>query len=521
MESHTETNRIKLNLVMTYPIRWTRTHIMQDYIQNFYDMTEAEKFSQDFNYYYDENSRTLRIENKKGFSADWLQYMGASSKRKSKDSHTAGKFGEGFKIASLCAFRDYRIGIHMESRDWILDVVEIQGKIDGQNVSFLGYEKKTRDYRENSILCLTNFTPEAYQDFLEAMKSFFYPENPLFGECIVNERDYAVYRLNQSAVQKGHKIYGRLFASMQERAQIYNVPLILCNHQYRSNKEDDRDRKNFSLYDTEKAVTEIVSELEGDALWEVFLAFKPYWNSTGKNKTTEADWSQVIRKMVMDIYIDRLIEKRKCTALNDRYIANMDYYTIKNDKNKYNTAMAWFRESNFHGTHKLLPHYFSYLGIDTLYDLCEKNDGFHVIYEPNEFQKNKIRILERTAVNIFGDMLCYEKLPECKIIVNRETPNEGFAKTFSADKMIRNSLGLKAIDNITEICLKKELFCRDSFPEALSIYMHELLHQFGGDASRQFRTAILAMDYRILEEAEKIEDYEREWIAAGGTVEGG
>lgn len=42
--------------------------------------------------------------------------------------------------------------------------------------------------------------------------------------------------------------------------------------------------------------------------------------------------------------------------------------------------------------------------------------------------------------------------------------------------------------------------------------MHELLHQFGGDASRQFRAAILAMDYRILEEAEKLEDYEREWM---------
>lgn len=63
-----------------------------------------------------------------------------------------------------------------------------------------------------------------------------------------------------------------------------------------------------------------------------------------------------------------------------------------------------------------------------------------MIYEPNEFQKNKIQILEKVAV-----------------------------------------------------------------------YIHELLHQFGGDSSGQFRAAILAMDYRILEKAEKIEDYEREW----------
>lgn len=511
MESHTETDGIKLNLVMTYPVRWSRTHIMQDYIQNFYDMTGAKKFFRDFNYCYDENSQTLRMKSKKGFSAEWLQYMGASTKRKSKGNYTAGKFGEGFKIASLCAFRDYKIGIHMESRDWILDVVEIQGKIDGRNVSFLGYDKKVRDYDENSILCLTNITPEAYQDFLEAMKSFFYPENPLFGECIVNERDYAVYKLSQSAVKKKNKMCGRLFASMQERARIYNVPLIFCNHKYRSDKEDDRDRKSFLFYDTEKAVMEIVSDLEGEALWEVFMAFQPYWNSTGKNKTTVTDWSRVIRKMVMNLHVDRLIKERKYAALMGNYIADMDSYTIKNDKNKYKTARAWFRSSNFYGTCKLLPHYFSYLGMDTLYDLCEKNDGFHVIYEPNEFQKNKIRILEKVAVNIFGDMICYEKLPECRVIVNKETPNEGFARSFRTDKTTKSSLGLKVVDDIKEINLRKELFCENAFPEAMAVYMHELLHQFGGDASGQFRAAILAMDYRILEKAEKIEDYEREW----------
>lgn len=512
MELHTETGRIKLNLVMTYPVRWSRIHIMQDYIQNFYDITGAENFSRDFHYRYNEKSQTLRMKSKKGFSAEWLQYIGVSTKRKGEGNYAAGKFGEGFKIASLCAFRDYKIGIHMESRDWMLDVVEIQDKIDGQGISFLGYEKKARDYRENAILCLTNITPEAFQDFLEAMESFFYPENPLFGECIVNERDYAVYRLKQSAVRKGHKIYGRLFASLQERAEIYNVPLILCNHKYSPDEEDDRDRDSFWSYDTKKAVLEIVSKLEGKALWEVFMAFKPHWKSARNNRSAGPDWSRVIRKMVMNIYFDRLFGEIESTDLGGHYIADMDHDTIKNDRNKYNTAMMWFRKSNFHGTYKLLPDYFSYLDIDTLYDLCEENDGFHVIDEPDELQKNKIRILERMAEDIFGDMICYEKLPECRVIVNQDSPNEGFARTFRADKTIKNSLGLKAVDDITEINLKKELFDRNAFPEAMVVYMHELLHQFGGDASRQFRAAILAMDYRILEKAKKIEDYEREWM---------
>lgn len=46
----------------------------------------------------------------------------------------------------------------------------------------------------------------------------------------------------------------------------------------------------------------------------------------------------------------------------------------------------------------------------------------------------------------------------------------------------------------------------------MTVYMHELLHQFGTDVSRQFRTAILAMDYRIMECGERLEIYEKEWL---------
>ena len=38
---------------------------------------------------------------------------------------------------------------------------------------------------------------------------------------------------------------------------------------------------------------EIVFDLEGEALWEVFMTFWPYWNSTGKNKSAVTDWSQM------------------------------------------------------------------------------------------------------------------------------------------------------------------------------------------------------------------------------------
>lgn len=154
---------------------------------------------------------------------------------------------------------------------------------------------------------------------------------------------------------------------------------------------------------------------------------------------------------------------------------------------------------------------FSDLGIDTLYGLCERHDGFHVLHEPDRRQMELIRVLERMAADVFSDLICYEKLPACKLIVNKETPDAGFARVSDSVTPVRNMLGLRVVHTITEINLRKELFCGQSFSQAMTVYMHELLHQFGTDVSRQFRAAILAMDYKIMERAERLEIYEREW----------
>lgn len=507
-----ESNIIKLNLVMTYPVQWSLRHIMEDYIQNFYDVLGPEDFSKKFHYNYNKSTHTLRLESQKGFNVEWLKYIGVSTKRDGdKAHHTAGKFGEGFKIASLCAYRDRKLSIHMESSDWMLDVVKTSGSIDGQSVEFLAYDIKRRKRADNSILLLGNVNSDDYNIFLTAMRSFFYSGNPVLGDCIVNMRDYAVYKINPSGVPENSRTDGKVFASMQERAGIRYVPLVFCNHTYEPDEEDDRDRMNFSSSDTEDAVTEIVSRLEGEALKEVFIAFQPYWCNPGNTVKHGPDWGRLMRKMVWKIAEDSVLLQEICGFLKEKYIADIDSYVIKHDRNRYKTAIAWFRASKFHGTRKILPYYFSDLKIDTLYTLCGEHGGFDVIREPDKRQRELIRVLENMASDVFADFLCYEKLPECKVIVNEETPNEGFVKVKEKGMSARNVLGLKAVNDISVINLRKGLFCRDAFPQAMSVYMHELLHQFGADASRHFRIAILAMDYRIMEMSGELERYEKEW----------
>lgn len=501
----------RLNLVMTYPVWWGLSHIMEDYIQNFYDVLGAENFSRNFIYCYNEDKKELRMEGKKGFHVEWLQYIGVSTKRDNSIHYMAGKFGEGFKIASLCAYRDHELSIHMESQDWALDVIKIPGEINGQNIEFFGYDIKERAYEDNAVLTLGNVELKAYQIFTAAVQHFFYPENPVFGKCLVSTKDYAIYKINASAISDKSRITGRVFASMQERAKIEGIPLIFCNHRYEPDLEDDRDRDRFRSHDIEAAVADIVSRLDGEVLGEVFIAFQPYWCKKRNKTGSGPDWSRLIRKMIGKICSDDSLRQSMHEYLKDSYIADTDPYVIKQDKNKYRTAQSWFYASKFYGTNKLLPYYFADLGIHTLYGLCERYEGFHIIHKPDKLQQRRIKILEKMAQNIFSDILCYETLPECKVIVNKGTPNEGFAKTINANILIRNRIGLKVVNDIKEINLRKQLLDKSAFSKAMVVYMHELLHQFGGDASRQFRAAILAMNYRIMEKSTMLEEYEKEW----------
>lgn len=48
----------KLNLVMSYPVKWTIFAVMRDYVQNFYDAVGADRFGKDFSYIYNAETKT-------------------------------------------------------------------------------------------------------------------------------------------------------------------------------------------------------------------------------------------------------------------------------------------------------------------------------------------------------------------------------------------------------------------------------------------------------------------------------
>ena len=155
---------IPLNIILSYPVHWGKYEVLRDFIQNFYDAVGFRNWNQAFHYDYNEQDiLTMWIENVQ-FSYEWLMHIGASTKT-GASSENAGYFGEGFKIASLCATRDHGMNVKMSSGDWELVVTHIEHKIETRSMQMLAYDVKPTEYQDRSILQLWPITPAVYSLF--------------------------------------------------------------------------------------------------------------------------------------------------------------------------------------------------------------------------------------------------------------------------------------------------------------------------------------------------------------------
>jgi len=90
---------IPLNLILDYPVRWSKYKVLRDFIQNFYDSIGYLRWHSDFSYEVTNRQLIFRALNV-DFSYDWLIHIGASTKRDNSGKY-AGYFGEGFKTCFL------------------------------------------------------------------------------------------------------------------------------------------------------------------------------------------------------------------------------------------------------------------------------------------------------------------------------------------------------------------------------------------------------------------------------------
>jgi len=501
---------IPLNIVTSYPVKWTKHQVLRDIVQNFYDAVGAQNFFLNFklNYILNEEKASLSITNY-GFSYEWLLHIGASTKQNTSGKY-AGFFGEGFKMASLCALRDYHWNIKMYSRDWSLDVCTLNTTIDGKSLQQLAYNV-TEECKNPSVtsLFIEHFSKEDADLLNDVVLGFYFPENPLFSKNIFKNECVAIYErsnrqkpanMPDSLNVKGE---GIIFVGYQARGG-FNLPLIICNHHY---KLDDRDRNDIYLGTILDVLIDLVDYIDAKTSCYLLEKMKKYWYDYPENKRDVDSWYSLIRKLVCKIahfnttvkndFINRYPDLIVCERPDSRYA-----------RNQRTQALAW--KNIYLPNACLVQDSFYMLNYHSIVSLCDKAGGFNVLRKPDNHEQNLLKILENAAKEIFPNF--FTNFPSYMIIDNDSSVYNGTAHTLNSKKKLYNDYGYRLKYTIEQISIKKSSLAEEKFMKAFSTYCHELCHCFGGDASSAFSSALTEIVELIITNIETLKKHNRLWI---------
>lgn len=502
------TKRVVLNLIFDYPVHWSKYKVLRDLIQNFFDSIPRLEWAERFSHRIEQGRLTF-ISKGVDFSYDWLIPIGASTKRDG-DGEYAGYFGEGFKIAALCALRDYGWTIEVRSRDWQLRVVTDQLTIDARSLEALAYDVETGlAYRTDTVLSITPFYDT--QILETALLSFFHPHNPLLGEAIWISPQAAIYtRSRQPKPSDFPATYnspgpGIIFAGFQALGSIPH-PLVFCLHGYRNN---DRERNSFFQMDVVKVISQIAGHLPPDAAARLLRMLTRRWYERPRKRYDFDSWYPIIRTLVQKV--------GACPRQTRQWRADYPHLLVaaqvkRNDLPRYNRrrqALAWARESG--QPYRLVQEAFRALGYPDLEDACQEHDGFTITRAPAHGEMGRIAILEAIAISLFPDLIDQIELPPCKVIDNRRAVWQGMATCIDRAGTTARWRGLRIRYRIPYIALKADLLADDRFGDALSTYLHELAHLFGGDSSASFSHALSEMLAITIQYAGTITSWQGKW----------
>ena len=500
---------IPVNIITTYPVNWSKYKVLRDFVQNFYDSVGFKDWKQRFHFKYSNCILSMWIEGV-SFSYEWLLHIGASTKTENSQNN-AGYFGEGFKIASLCATRDYRWKIKMLSGDWKLSVTKITKKIDNNSLQMLAYDVQKKENETKSCLVLYELTELDFQIFKEVLFSFYYPENPMIGEKIWEGKEGAVYTKSNHSYESGLPYtsdFGRKGAVFCAYQLLGSNPfdLVICLHDY---KKEDRERNSLYSFEVVKVFQTISYYVDAYGAMRILEKMRRYWNTYPKKSIDIHSWSPVVDSLIRKVVQSQ--ETIQCFL--DKY-PNLLYLTPLHsisDRNRRAQARAWLSSQN--KKYLLVKSDFRKFGYKSLEELCEEEGGF-AINDQATFDENKgFAILETVIKHLYDGFFELEQgRPERKIICNESASYHGMAKVYRKKKPKLNNKGMMIRYEIAEIYLKKSIFRIDGYFDAVATYVHEMCHVFGGDASNAFSQGLTYAMEILLSNSDIVEVYRQQWL---------
>jgi hypothetical protein len=503
---------IPLNLIYDYPVRWSNFKVLRDLVQNFYDAVPNSEWENRFTYGIQGNTLSLKAFDV-GFSYDWLIPIGASTKRENMGEY-AGYFGEGFKIASLCAIRDYGWRVEMRSRDWSLKVVTSQLEVDGRGLKSLAYQiQKCKNPSPDTVLCIAPFNEEPLLQ--NVLLSFYYPDNPLFGDKIwASSRAAVYYRSRKPKPQYYPRTYndngqGIIFAGYQALGS-FQYPLIFCLHDFR---HDDRERSSFYRMDVVKVIKSVVTLLPPEASAKVLRVVKSRWYDQPRKKYDFESWHGIIGRLVRNVAASSRLKAAWRKEFPDLLVARQVKRSEISRYNRRRQALDWARLSG--KRFRLVQEAFEEMGYPKLEDVCEQDGGFSRIRNPMDAETERIKIMEAFVSRLFPELLRENVLPPCKIIKGGRSTWQGMTECTPIKSRALILGGLTQRYQLPYVALKENLLDANEFGEALGTYLHELAHMFGGDRSASFSRALSEMMSVLLSNSRLISLYEKKWNDSG------
>lgn len=498
---------VSVNIVMTYPVHWTKYQVLRDFVQNFYDSIGFNDWYQSFRYKFDGSVLSMWVENT-SFSYEWLMHIGASTKTGHSNDY-AGFFGEGFKIASLCAIRDLDWKIQMHSDDWHIVVTEMEQFIDQTPVKMLAYNISTVEKANDTKLTIQNVSAADYRLFQTIIDSFYSPDNPIMGKSLWQGVEGAVFMRSNKQIDDALPItreYGRKGAVFCGYQMIGTNPfnLVICLHKYR---KEDRERRSLYAFEVVDVFEEICQYISSECAMIMLEKMRKYWNTYPQKKIDIHSWSRTVDLLIRKVsysseVTDAFVSKYKNILCLKRL------YSIS-ERNRRWQARSWLEQQD--KKHILVKDTFSMLGYPTLEEECEKNGGFVVDDNPDDLQEKCFAVLEDVCRDVFRGFFISDSLPERKIITNSRAAYHGMAITNKKRNPLINTKGIRIRYDIGKIFLKSDIFTEEGYFDGLSTYVHELCHMFGGDSSASFSQALTYSIELLIESQEKVLIGKRRW----------
>ncbi|MBQ8092240.1 MAG: hypothetical protein IJ242_01510 [Clostridia bacterium] len=313
----------------------------------------------------------------------------------------------------------------MSSGDWTLNVVTVEERIDKRTVKMLAYEVEKKQFMNKSILELSPVSESTYRLFDSVLLSFYYPENPLLGECIWKGSRGAVY--TRSSVPYPYDLpYTSDYGSKGIVFCAYQVlgsnpfDLVVCDHTYRNTDRERRALYSFQAIDVMKQAVMFPDPVSAIQILE---KMRRYWNSVPSKDIDIDSWYPVVSRLV-----NRVSGCNEARHKFTKKYPNLLYLppvVTNHDKNRRHQARSWLKTQD--DKYLLVQRDFNALGYESLELRCECDGGFTQDDLPSEQEMLCYKVLESLKDALFGDFFIFDEPPKYLIIRNKTASWHGMA----------------------------------------------------------------------------------------------